>query len=395
LKILIVDDDETKSKAIIDELKPTLGSESEQSVTVVTNLAHAIRVLNLVSFDLIVVDLMLPYLKDGQADSNAGLELLRQLRSTDGPNKATMVICISAFPEEINVFRPNFDELGVLIVKFDDEGTWRRTLLRLLEDVTIRSVLPIEVDFLIVCALEEERRGFEQTALDKLSEAIVAGLNVHYVRLAGKRDLFGGIIRLSQMGLVASTYETTSALNAFRTKILCMSGICAGFEKEVKLGQLVVASPAWEYQAGKWSENKFEIAPVQIPLRPSTRSLVDQAIARESFGAYVEKNLRVGVQRPAFWSNPVLAPFATGSAVIADAQRLKHIDQQHRKVAALDMETFGLYFAAHERSDAIKHFFSVKCVVDTADGKKGDDLHTYGCIAAARATEALILELAD
>jgi adenosylhomocysteine nucleosidase len=352
-------------------------------------------VLSLVSFDLIVADLMLPYLKGGKGDSRAGLELLRELRSNEGRNRATMVICISAFPEEINAFRSNFDELGVLIIKFDDNGSWRRTLLRLLDDVTTRSVQPIELDFLVICALEEERRGFEQTGVDKISEAIVAGMNVHYVRLTGKRDLFGCIIRLSQMGLVASTYERTSALNAFRTKTLCMSGICAGFAKEARLGQLVVASPAWEYQAGKWSENEFEIAPVQIPLRPGTRALIDQAIARESFGAHVEKDLRVGIQRPTVWSNPMLAPFATGSAVIADAKRLKHIEQQHRKVAALDMETFGLYFAAHERSDAVKHFFSVKCVVDTADGNKNDHLHAYGCIAAARAAEALIIELAD
>lgn len=346
-------------------------------------------------FDLIVVDLMLPYVKNGDADSQAGLELLHQLRSNEGPNKSTTVICISAFPEEIHTFRGNFDELGVLIVKFDPEGTWRRTLARLVEDVVSRSAQIITLDFLIICALEKERRAFEQTGIDRISEAIVAGLNVHYVRLNGRRELFGGIIRLSQMGLVAATYETTAALNIFRTKTLCMSGICAGFAKETKLGQLVIASPAWEYQAGKWSDNKFEIAPSQIPLRPSTRSLVDQAIARSSFSEYIEKGIQTGMQRPSFWSNPVLAPFATGSAVIADAERLKHIEQQHRKVAALDMETFGLYFAANERSDTVKHFFSVKSVVDLADGNKNDHLHQYGCVAAARAAELLIVETTE
>jgi adenosylhomocysteine nucleosidase len=195
------------------------------------------------------------------------------------------------------------------------------------------------------------------------------------------------------MGLVSSTYSTASALSAFRTKVLCMSGICAGFEREAGLGQLVVASPAWEYQAGKWSKNKFEIASVQVPLRPTTRSVIDQVIARESFAGYVEKDLRSGMQRPALWLKPILAPFATGSAVIADAQRLRHIEQQHRKVAALDMETFGLYFAAHERSDVVEHFFSIKCVVDTADSSKNDDLHSYGCVVSARATEQLLLEL--
>jgi nucleoside phosphorylase len=139
--------------------------------------------------------------------------------------------------------------------------------------------------------------------------------------------------------------------------------------------------------------NGFEIAPVQIPLYPNTRAVLDQAIAREQFAHYLEDGTRPGEIRPSRQSKAVLAPFATGSAVIADSQRLQHIEKQHRKVAALDMETFGLYFAAHERTSAVEHFFSVKCVVDLADSTKGDDLHAYGCVVSARAAEQLIRSL--
>jgi nucleoside phosphorylase len=172
-----------------------------------------------------------------------------------------------------------------------------------------------------------------------------------------------------------------------------MSGICAGFSKEANLGQVVIASPAWEYQAGKWSKNGFEIAPVQIPLRPATRSVIDQAIARESFTQYLEAGVDTHQTRPRRQFKPILAPFATGSAVIADARRLEHVEKQHRKLAALDMETFGLYFVAHEETSVIQHFFSAKCVVDLADAEKDDDLHSYGCVVSARATEQLIRAL--
>ena len=92
-----------------------------------STLANALRVITLAcSFDLIVLDLMLPYVPGGQADSRAGLELLRQLRSEEGPNKSTMVVGISAFPDEIAAFRASFDELGILITQFDDEGSWNR-----------------------------------------------------------------------------------------------------------------------------------------------------------------------------------------------------------------------------------------------------------------------------
>lgn len=391
MKVLVVDDDPAKAYTIVAALKSAMGDTLQQlSITVVDALADAVRTLNVVAFDLIVLDLMLPYYKKGEANSRAGLELLRQLRSEHGPNKSTAVIGISAFPEEIAAFRSNFDELGVLITEFDDEGSWSRALTRILEDVSARAATTIELDFLIICALEEERNGFESTAIEKVSEAIVSGLNVHFVRLPGHRTFFGGLIRLSQMGLVAATYETAKALNVFSAKVLCMSGICAGFSAEASLGQLIIASPAWEYQAGKWSTDGFEIAPVQIQLLASTRAIIDQLISSESFANSLETGLKANTTRPSRQSKAKLAPFATGSAVIADAKRLQHIEVQHRKVAALDMETFGLYFVAHEMVSTLQHFFSIKCVVDLADKEKGDDLHPYGCIVSARATEQLL-----
>jgi nucleoside phosphorylase/CheY-like chemotaxis protein len=393
MKVLVVDDDETKSTAIVDVLKASLGKERDHPITVVKTLANAVRVLSEFPFDLIILDLMLPYLTDGPTDSRAGLELLRQLRSEEGKNKTTSVIGLSSFPEEITAFREKFDELGVLIIAFDDTGVWTRSLLRVLEDVTSRTDARIDLDFLIICALEEEREGFKCTNLEKISEVVFGGLNVHYVRMLGDREYFGALLRLGQMGLVASTYETAWALNIFRIKILCMSGICAGFTGEANLGQLVVASPAWEYQAGKWSKNEFEIAPAQVPLKSQTRSTIDHVLAKDEFANYLEANIDPRYLRPPLRSTAILAPFATGSAVIADSKRLVHIEKQHRKVAALDMETFGLYFAAHEAPSSLQHYFSIKCVVDLADSTKGDDLHPYGCCVSARATEQLLREL--
>ena len=393
MKIFLADDDPKKAEAIALSINQALDDDPQRSIAVAKTLANGVRLLSLVAFDLVILDLMLPYIEGGEADSRAGLELLRELRKDDSPNKNTTVIGISAFPDEIATSRAGFEELGVLIIPFDDEGAWKRALSNVLQGVKGRAISRIDLDFLVICALEKERGGFAHTAMEKISEAIVSGLNVHYVRLSGRSELFGGIIRLSQMGLVAATFETTLALNVFRTKALCMSGICAGVATETNLGQLIVASPAWEYQAGKWSTNGFEIAPMQVPLRPATRAIVDQTIAREDFVRYLEDGINSGVTRPSRQSKCLLAPFATGSAVIADDRRLEHIKMQHRKVAALDMETFGLYFSAHESTTSMKHFFSVKCVVDLADGNKGDDLHPYGCIVSARAAEQLIRAL--
>ena len=197
------------------------------------------------------------------------------------------------------------------------------------------------------------------------------------------------------MGLVAATLDASLALTAFDTRVICMSGICAGISGHAQLGQVVVASPAWEYQAGKWSKNGFQIAPSQIPLPPQTRVIIDRAFDSPQLHAAMEEGIGRHIVRPSRWEAPMLAPVATGSAVIADSVRLRHIEAQHRKVAALDMESFGLYYAAHEVFPPPEHFFSLKSVVDMADETKNDDLHAYGCMTSARATTYLVRQLLE
>ena len=89
MKALVVDDDKTKSQAITALLEQAPNSRGQNSVTVVATLGNAVRVMSLDSFDLVVLDLMLPYVRGGQADSRAGLEVLRQLRSEDGRTART------------------------------------------------------------------------------------------------------------------------------------------------------------------------------------------------------------------------------------------------------------------------------------------------------------------
>ncbi|WP_035656630.1 response regulator, partial [Bradyrhizobium sp. STM 3809] len=62
MKILIVDDDQEKSAQIISAVESMLDSKDGLSVTIANTLSNAIRVLGEVSFDLVILDLMLPYL---------------------------------------------------------------------------------------------------------------------------------------------------------------------------------------------------------------------------------------------------------------------------------------------------------------------------------------------
>lgn len=392
MKILIIDDSEPKAKSISDAIGPGSGELDSNEFTIVRTLSDALRVFHLVRFDLVVLDLMLPYISDGPVDSRAGIELLRHLRMPDCVNANTSVLGLTAFNEEIASVRAKFEEFGVLITSFNEESTWRAALDRIANTVRVAGERPIDVDFVAICALEEERAGYEHLTSDR-SSALVSGLNVQYVRLNEDRNVHGALVRLNHMGLVAATHETAIALRTFRSQILFMSGICAGFSAHTSLGQLVFASPAWEYQAGKWSADGFQIAPLQVPMSVPARTIIDQAINDEEFLVGLEAGVPAKSARPRTRTKPILAPFATGSAVVADSSRLKHIEQQHRKVAALDMETYGVYYAAREAPRSVTHFYAVKSVVDFADRAKDDNLHTYGSIVSASAGIKIVQRL--
>jgi nucleoside phosphorylase/CheY-like chemotaxis protein len=395
MKVLIVEDDIAKGDDIQRYLTNELRTQPRPpAITRTDHLSEAIRLASARRFDLVVLDLMLPYLKDGRAEAMAGVEILRQIRQPASPNVHSTIVGLSAYPEEVSEFRSTFEEAGVLIIQYDGAGLWETTLSNIISNMRHRQVSQVEYDFVVLTALEEERRGFDKTDVKVTSRSVVSGLDVHEVTFTrGNRTRRGALIKARQMGLASALIDTAAILSNISTKILCMSGICAGFKSRSSLGQLIVASPAWEYQAGKWSKNNFEIAPDQIPLRSSTRVNIEQLIREKDFIDGLENEIGRDVTRPAVFAEPKVAPVASGSAVIADSSRLTHIEPQHRKLAALDMETFGLYYAAHEIPNRIDHFFSVKCIVDLADEVKSDDLHRYGAIVSARATLAMIERL--
>jgi adenosylhomocysteine nucleosidase len=78
-----------------------------------------------------------------------------------------------------------------------------------------------------------------------------------------------------------------------------------------------------------------------------------------------------------------MEPLATGSAVIASTERMGEINLQHRKMAGLDMELYGVYKAA-DLSALDPVFFGAKTVVDVGDAHKGDTYHEYGSVLSAR-----------
>lgn len=83
------------------------------------------------------------------------------------------------------------------------------------------------------------------------------------------------------------------------------------------------------------------------------------------------------------------APTSSGSAVIADDIMVAKIKEQHRKLAAFEMESYAMYEAAR-LSHSQPKYFSAKAVVDDGGPSKGDNFHRIACLLSAKVVYELI-----
>lgn len=75
---------------------------------------------------------------------------------------------------------------------------------------------------------------------------------------------------------------------------------------------------------------------------------------------------------------------ASVPAVIAEAEKLDEIKDHARKLMGIEMETYGVYYAAENSVDPRPlGFASLKSISDFADSQKDDDYQEYASYTSA------------
>lgn len=384
VRVLVVEDEADKRDAVREEIRSFFegGVEIEECAT----FGQAARSLSRSQFDLVVTDLLLPRL-DGQEPTDVSEELIEQFAESE-LNRSATVVAVSRFEEVVARRGSAFTKAGILLIGYSEDEAWRSCLRVCMQRVASRTVY----DFVVVCALELERTAFEAVSRDDFS---LGG----YVRLAGLdgREMslggFEGICILQpQMGLVDAAIVASRALSVFSPRLICMTGVCGGFAAQAPIGTLVVSDFTWEHQAGKQLPDSFEIRSYQESMGNDTRIILSQLLEEDRYLTRLASK-RHEVEVPSV--EAVLGPSVSGSAVIASERYAARILEQHGKVAAVDMEVFGVYRAAALHSSPVT-CFAAKTVVDHADEAKGATPQQPGAILSARfAIEAIRRLLAD
>lgn len=364
----LVIEDRAEKRAVVEAEIQLL--DQDGTIEAADNLDDA-RVLILTNiYDLIVFDIYLPARKTDTEEQDISDDLINVFARSK--NYHCESIALTMFADN-DLPLSKFNGHGITVVSYDDDAHWKNSLKQKIQRLAVKP----RSDFLVFCALGKERAAFQKTNAKLLSLTPIAGLNCQELVIDGYK---GYCITPQRMGLVNMAITVAKSIEIFQPKMVAMSGICAGVNGEAKLLDIVIGEFCWEYQTGKFKDNKFLQEPYQASVSNDLKVPLEQIVEDSDFLVSLKSGLYDSELKE---SRLRLGPISSGSAVVADISKMNEISMQHRKWAALEMEMYAFYEAAAQ-SLSRPVYFGAKSVVDMGDSAKGDSLHNSACILSAR-----------
>ncbi|NWO56034.1 phosphorylase family protein [Chromohalobacter israelensis] len=398
MKVLIVDDSSDKIRKILNVLIDS-GLDEDRDIDVAYCARDAALLLESNDYGLMIIDLYLPIRLSEQPKMDGGAFLLKEIERRESLHRPEHILGLTAHDDAKKEAEPEFNKGLWTIAKISSSSNeWKEVIVEKVRYLIARNASQSQdaapaCDVLFVCALRNPELTQLKLALSSEWEEIALpnDATVYFRSVIEKAngDKFSVIACSSpSMGMTASATLATKASLKFRPKVLAMTGMCAGREKEIELGECLVASKTWDYGSGKFfgqagnGNARFLASPYQLAVDPVVQTatelvMADRKLLDEIHDRFVgnSPDRRLALK---------FAPMASGAAVQADSQFFKSIvEHQDRKVVGIDMEAFGICWAARETFEPRPIFLVCKGVSDFANEEKADSIQEYCSFTSA------------
>ena len=393
MKVLIVDDNVNK----ISEIKKVFETRKWE-IHVATGTAQTIQLIKKDEFDLLILDLVIPkrFGLDKPELKNS-IDLLEELQRSTKIVRPKFIVGLTADVEAHGQGNPIFSSSFTEIIKFDfSNQEWRENLLSKIKTIEQSSPSYYKKsgylsDYAIITALNSPEFDAVKQAFADYSLINVEGDNSTYyeVKLCNGEKLL--LATDDKMGMVAMAQFTEKVIQTFRPRNICMTGIAAGVEGEINLGDIMVASESWNYESGKIVEGGFLPDYSSISIKQELCSKINK-ITEMPMKLFGIKQGFPG-ESPKHDLAMKIGPVASGSAVVSDPEVLEKPKSMTRKLLGLEMEIYGMYFACVNTSTPKpENFLAVKSVCDFANARKNDNYQTYAAYTSVVFLKLIIEE---
>lgn len=389
MKILIMDDRPEKLEQIVKVLTDMCGlhvGEIDQA----RSLASGRKLLLHQTYDLLVLDLVMPQYDGGQPEADKSRKFIDEFDRFQRIKKPLVIIGMTEYDEEFKEMQAIYSrKLWDLIQYSQHSIDWTETLQRAVQRVMdIRSSLANSIrirhqfDVGIICALGEEYAQMERAfgyQWQDMEDAPLVDLKFKTLELMTAK---GDTIRMvscccNHCGMSVTASVASFLYAFFNVKELYMTGFCAGYSGHSEYGDLVVIKSEWDYGSAKIAEENGQTisqpAPFQLPCSNAVIASVE-AFIREKDPKHVLlaelKREHLNVEQ----FDIHVKNGACGSYVVANEEVMTNLYGRDRNLRSLDMEGYGLYTASYilggERTSLM-----IKGIADLGDKHKDDRYH--------------------
>ena len=400
MRILLVDD-ESKKLRDLKKVLTTLDGITNKNIEHSLELLDAKKKLLENYYDFLILDLNMPEVLGEDTNENAGIDFIDEIIGVDSYIKPQQIIVLTAFDGLEEKFKNIQDKLAFPVYKYDDNSTeWANNIkekvkysLLCKQNKCFRNETHL-CDVAIITAVPVETEAVKRISFNWQKEELEGDPSIYYsTRLnSNNREIRVVTAQQSEMGMCAAATLSTKIINHYKPKYLIMVGIAAGINSNLKFGDIVVASETWNYMNGKYCEKgeegiyDFLPDPKSIQLNTKIKEIVGQ-----DFKEVLYKIKCEWIQPTEYDLNMVCAPIACGTAVVANRQIVKeHIQIHSRKTVALDMESYGVFYAANNNNDLNTIAICIKSISDFADGEKGDSYQRYASYTSVKFMQYLV-----
>lgn len=398
MRILIVDDNLDKIKSIMQVLCEVDGVEEnyiEYSIDTNSALQKTLETL----YDLLILDLKMPErIIDGDID-DAGASFIDELMYTECYKKPIEIVVMSAYERCEKTFIENNNRIGFKFLRYDESSNeWKSKLKSIIEYRIIynEQIQTQEIPYAIITTTSPETDAVKKLCENWKTYQFNNDVNTYYAGDLKDGDNIKKIVTVQccDMGMVSATVTALNLYLHFKPKYIFIVGIAAGIDNQ-NIGDIIVPNEVRNYTTGKYCERDGKS--IFIP-EPKILQL-DSKIVRMINCDHSEILSEITKESP-FSSDYILklhsTPMACGSAVIASKSIVdEQINEHYRKSAALDMESYGVFYAAQSLCDNKPIAICVKSISDHADGNKNNNRsdidQAYASYTSAYFTKYLIL----
>lgn len=398
IHILVVEDTPYKAakiRAVLESI-PTCKFE------IVVDLVNARKCLQQ-QVNLLILDLQLPERFSDSAEDSKGLEFVLELKKSRRLKIPDHILGLTEHIDVHEKYKSAFDENLTSLVKYDPTSrSWEEKIRLKIDEIANSSIgrpaselLKCDIAFITALRTPELDAVLDLDYNWQKKKIINDSANyfIGKTKDAEGNELNVVATHLPQMGMVPTATSSMKLIQHFRPQYLIMTGICGGVEGKVTLGDVVISDMSFDLESGKIVVNEdgslgfepdYRVIPLNSGLKESFMELSNdqQALAEikskwKGDRAKEELTMHIG-------------PVGSGAAVIANKDYIENKIKHQRKLIAIDMESYAIFYCSEYCTKPHPIPILVKSVSDYANPNKADNLQKYCATISANTADYIV-----